>query len=68
MLYYIDEKFYVLASGYFREVTVEKIGEDNYDVRVKQDGKNIEYVHNEYRPQISLKEAYEKSHRKSLKD
>ena len=68
MLYYIDNKIYILSGGYFREVTVDKISEDNYDVKVKEDGKKIEYVHNEVRPQVSLKKAYEKSHKKSLKD
>lgn len=67
MLYYINGKFYILSSGYYREVIVEMISKDNYDVKLK-DGDKIEYVHNENRPQISVEEAYKISHKKSLKD
>lgn len=68
MLYYINGKFYILSSGYYREVIVEMISKDNLDVRIKQNGDKIEYVHNESRPQISVEEAYKISHKKSLKD
>jgi len=68
MLYYIDGKFFILSSGYFKEVVVEMISENNYDIRIKDNGKKIEYVHNEAKPQISVADAYRMSHKKNLKE
>lgn len=67
MLYYINGKYYILSSGYYKEVTVNMIGKE-YDVKVKENGNRIEYRHNESRPQISVEEAYKSSHKRILND
>ena len=63
MLYFIDGRLYILANGYYREVTVAMINKE-YDVRVKENGDKIEYIHGESKPEISVKEAYEMTHKK----
>lgn len=68
MLYFFEGKFFILSSGYYKEVTVELISKNNYDVRIKPNGSKIEYVHNENRPEISVEEAYKMSHKKSLRE
>lgn len=40
-LYYINNKFYILVSSYYREVTVEKNGDD-YNVVPIKESKKIE--------------------------
>ena len=68
MLYYIDGRIYILAGGYYREVAVSEISKGIYDVQLKANGDKIEYTHNNDMPQIDLKEAYEKTHKKTLKE
>lgn len=66
MLYYIDGKVYVLASGYFWEVLVREIKKGDYDISIKDKGNKIEYIHGEDKPVISLEEAYKLTHKKNL--
>lgn len=68
MLYYFNEKVYILSSGYFKEVVVKELSKGNYDISVKEKGDKIEYVHGEDKPVISLEEAYKKTHKKSLQE
>lgn len=68
MLYYINGKVYILSGGHYKEVVVEMIKENDYDVKVKQGGDRMEYVHNENQPKISVEEAYKKSRKRSLKE
>lgn len=67
MLYFIDGKFYILSTGYYKEVVITMIGKE-YDVKIKENGNKIEYVHNESRPQITLKEAYDMSHKRNMSE
>lgn len=64
MLYLIDGKVYILSSGYYKEVVVSLAGKE-YDVKIKENGNRIEYVHNERKTQISVKEAYDMTHKKN---
>lgn len=67
MLYCINGKIYILANGYYKEVSIDMVGKE-YDVKIKENGNTIEYVHNEQEPQISLKEAYDKTHKRYSKE
>lgn len=64
MLYLNDGKIYVLSSGYYREVEVTLKGKE-YDVKAKNNGDEIEYAENDKKKQISVKEAYDITHRKN---
>lgn len=59
MLYNIDGKFYILASNKYREVVVKK-EKNTFKVEPVKNGKIIERVHNEIKPQVSVEEAYKK--------
>lgn len=59
MLYNIDGKFYILASNKYREVVVKR-EKGAYKVEPVKNGKIIERVHNEIKPQVSVEEAYKK--------
>lgn len=59
MLYNIDGKFYILASNKYREVVVKK-EKNTFKVEPLKNGKIIERVHNEIKPQVSVEEAYKK--------
>ena len=65
MLYYIDGKFYILASNKYREVVVKKI-KDTFKVEIVKNGKIIERIHNEVKPQMSVEEAYKKTNKSKL--
>lgn len=62
MLYEIDGKFYILASGKYREIKIEKDSNDGYDVKLIESGKIIEKtsIDKEKVHHISLEEAYKK--------
>lgn len=59
MLYYFNNKCYLLVSGYYREAKVEKNNKGEFVVKVDRKAKKIEKTA-EYKPQITLEEAYKK--------
>lgn len=65
MLYNIDGKFYILASNKYREVVVKK-EKGAYKVEPVKNGKIIERIHNEIKPQLSVEEAYKKINNSKL--
>lgn len=60
MLYNIDGKIYILASGYYKEVNIEKnpLVKNDYVVKVVKSGNKIEAKHDESKPTIALEKAY----------
>ena len=60
MLFEIENKIYVLSSGYYKEVTISKRDTDKYLVTAKVNGSKIEKVHNVREKTISLAEAFKK--------
>lgn len=65
MLYNIDGKFYILASNKYREVVVKR-EKGAYKVEPVKNGKIIERIHNEMKPQLSVEEAYKKINNSKL--
>lgn len=67
MLYYFNNKCYLLVSGYYREAKVEKNAKGEYTVKVNRKAEKIERTA-EYKPQITLEEAYKKQNVLSSKN
>lgn len=67
MLYYFNNKCYLLVSGYYREAKVEKNAKGEYTVKVNRKAGKIERT-SEYKPQITLEEAYKKQNVLSSKN
>jgi hypothetical protein len=67
MLYVINNKFYILAAGYYREVIVKvnPADKNDYVLEVVRDSKKIEANDSVVRQQISVEEAYKKNKIKS---
>ena len=65
MLYNIDGKFYILASNKYREVVVKR-EKGAYKVEPVKNGRIIERIHNEIKPQLSVEEAYKKINNSKL--
>lgn len=65
MLYEIGSKYYILAAGYYREVTIEKNGE-NYRVLPVENGEKISVDDKEYK-EVDYVEAYKKEHKEKSK-
>ena len=65
MLYNIDGKFYILASNKYREVVVKR-EKGAYKVEPVKNGKIIERIHNEMKPQLSVEEVYKKINNSKL--
>lgn len=69
MVYEIDGKYYVLANHKFYEVRVDKDSKDNYDVKLIEKAKTIEFNRQKSYNQITLEKAYNsKKNRNSLGD
>lgn len=62
MLYNFNNKFYILVSGYFKEVDIEKKG-DEYTVKAKKDVKKIEASTVKNFTTVEVKKAYELSNK-----
>lgn len=62
MLYNFNNKFYILVSGYFKEVDIEKKG-DEYTVKAKKDVKKIEASTIKNFTTVEVKKAYELSNK-----
>lgn len=62
MLYEIEDKFFIVASGYYREVVVKK-DKDNYTVIPVKNGKKIYQNINDNYKKVKVAEAYNKSHK-----
>ena len=58
MVYEIDGKHYILANHRFYEVRVSKDSKDNYEVKLIDKAKTVEFRTDRTYPQISLAEAY----------
>lgn len=60
MLYIINNKYYILVSGYYKEVIVKVNPADksDYIVEVVKNGKKIEADDRHIVAQISVKDAY----------
>lgn len=67
MLYYFNNKCYLLVSGHYREAKVEKNAKGEYTVKVNRKAGKIERT-SEYKPQITLEEAYKKQNVLSSKN
>lgn len=62
MVYEIEGRFYIVASGYYREVTIKKENDDYTIVPVVGGKKIIRNIEDGYK-QIHYTEAYKKSHK-----
>ena len=65
MLYVIKDKFYVLVSGYYKEVTVSKDAK-GYDVKAVKNGHKIEASTVKDFSTISVEKAADKIIKKPL--
>ena len=67
MLYYIKGKFYILVSGFYKEVTVEKKGKE-YLIKPLKNGLRIENNTTKYEDTITLENAYDIISKKIIKE
>lgn len=64
MVYEIDGKYYIMANHKFYEVKIEKNG-SNYDVKIIEKAKPIEYKYGIVYNSVTIQEAY-KSNKKVI--
>lgn len=60
MLYLINGKVFIKASGYYKEVIVKKNPKERNDflVEIVKGGERIEAKHDEMRPIITIRDAF----------
>lgn len=63
MLYVIEDKYYILTNGYYKEVEVVKNPKvkDDFIVKYVSKGKQIEASKEDIYPQVNYKEVAKKS-------